>query len=196
MGWGSPAAGRVGGGEEIQAPRPGRARLATALGALLVAAALAFAKPTGSSAHGLLLLALGGSAVLWLGVGLAARWNAPLVLGLACLGAEQAVRLTDGPSRVDPWTPVYAAGFLLAAELAWWSIEPRVAAWSDLEVLIRRVLAIAACCIGGALLAALVVLAAGAPLHGGVGLELIGVAAAVAVIVVVAAVARLPAREA
>jgi hypothetical protein len=33
-------------------------------------------------------------------------------------------------------------------------------------------------------------------LHGGVGLELIGVAAAVAVIVVVAAVARLPAREA
>jgi hypothetical protein len=134
--------------------------------------------------------------VLWLGVGLAARWNAPLVLGLACLGAEQAVRLTDGPSRVDPWTPVYAAGFLLAAELAWWSIEPRVPAWWDLEVLIRRVLVIAALCIGGALLAALVVLAAGAPLHGGVGLELIGVTAAVAVIVVVAAVARLPAREA
>ena len=68
-------------------------------------------------------------------------------------------------------------------------------AWSDLEVLVRRVLAIAAFCVGGALLAALVVLAAGAPLHGGVGLELIGVAAAVTVIAVVAAVARLPARE-
>ena len=133
--------------------------------------------------------------MLWLGVGLAARWNAPLVLGLACLGAEQAVRLTDGPSRVDPWTPVYAVGFLLAAELAWWSIEPRVAAWSDLGVLIRRLTAIAVCCVGGALLAALVVLAAGAPLRGGVGLELIGVVAAVAAIAVVAAVARLPATE-
>jgi hypothetical protein len=133
--------------------------------------------------------------VLWIGVGLAARWNAPLVLGIACLGAEQAVRLTDGPSSVDPWTPVYAAGFLLAAELAWWSIEPRVPAWSDLEVLVRRILTIAVCLVGGALLAALVVLAAGAPLRGGVGLELVGVAAAVAAIAVVAAIARLPVKE-
>jgi hypothetical protein len=195
MGRRGPASVRRGGGEEIQAPRPNGARLATALGALLVAAAVAFAKPTGSSAHGLLLVALGGAGLLWLGVGLSARWNAPLVLGIACLGAQQAVRLIGGPSRVDPWTPAYAAGFLLAAELAWWSIEPRVPAWSDWEVLVRRVLAIAACCVGGALLAALVVLAAGTPLRGGVVLELIGVAAAVTAIAVVAAVARLPARE-
>jgi hypothetical protein len=137
---------------------------------------------------------LGGGGLLWLLIGLAARWNAPLVLGIASLGAEQAVRLTAGSSRVDPWTPAYAAGFLLAAELAWWSIEPRVAAWSDLEVPVRRALAIAGCCTGGTLLAALVVLAAGAPLHGGVGLELVGVAAAVTAIAVVAAVARLPAK--
>jgi hypothetical protein len=117
------------------------------------------------------------------------------VLGIASLGAEQAVRLTGGPSTVDPWTPLYAAGFLLAAELAWWSIEPRVSAWSELEVLVRRVLAIAGCCVGGAILAVLVVLAAGAPLHGGVGLELIGVVAAVTAIAVVAAVARLPVKE-
>ena len=128
-------------------------------------------------------------------MGLATRWNAALVVGIASLGAEQAVRLTGGPSRVDPWTPVYAAGFLLAAELAWWSIEPRVPAWSEAEVLIRRALAIAACCVGGALLAVVVVLAAGAPLHGGVGLELVGAAAAVAAIAVVAAVARLPVRD-
>jgi hypothetical protein len=145
--------------------------------------------------HGLLLLALGTAGVLWLLVGLAARWNAPLVLGIACLGAEQAVRLTAGPSTVDPWTPVYAASFLLAGELAWWSIEPRVPAWSDFQVLIRRLLAIAACCVGGALLAAVVVLAAGAPLEGGVGLELVGAAAAVAAIAVVAAIARLLATE-
>ena len=145
--------------------------------------------------HGLLLLALGGSGLLWLVIGLAVRWNAPLVVGIASLGAEQAVRLATGPSRVDPWTPVYAAGFLLAAELAWWSIEPRVPAWSDWHVLGRRLLAIAGSCVGGALLAALVVLAAGAPFSGGVGLELVGVAAAVTAIGVVAAVARVPLRE-
>jgi hypothetical protein len=133
--------------------------------------------------------------VLWLAVGLASRWNAALVVGIAFLGAQQGVRLALGSSTVDPWTPLYAAGFLLAAELAWWSIEPRVAAWSDTEVLIRRVLAITACCLGGALLAAMVVLAAGAPLHGGFGLELVGVVAAVAAVVVVAAVARSPARQ-
>jgi hypothetical protein len=133
--------------------------------------------------------------VLWLAVGLAARWNAPLVAGIAFLGAEQGVRLALGSSTVDPWTPVYAAGFLLAAELAWWSIEPRVGAWSDWEVLVRRVLAIAGCCLGGALLAALVVLAAGAPLHGGFGLELVGVVAAVAAVGIVVVVARSPARE-
>jgi hypothetical protein len=142
-----------------------------------------------------LLLSLGGAGVLWLAIGLTLWWNAPLVVGIACLGAQQAVRFATGPSRVDPWTPVYAAGFLLAAELAWWSIEPRVAAWSDWEVTFRRVLAIAGCCVGGALLAALVVLAAGAPLSGGFGLELVGVAAAVTAIAVVAAVARLPAQE-
>ena len=61
--------------------------------------------------------------------------------------------------------------------------------------MIRRLLAIAASCVGGALLAALVVLAAGAPLHGGVALELVGVTAAVTAIAVVAAIARLPATE-
>lgn len=155
---------------------------------------LAFVRPTGTSAEGLLLLALGGAGVLWLGVGLTSRWGAALAAGIAFLGAEQGVRVGLGSSSVDPWMPAYAAGFLLAAELAWWSIEPRVAAWSEWEVLIRRVLAIAACCIGGAVLAALVVLAAGAPLHGGFGLELVGVLAAVAAVAVVAVVARAPAR--
>ena len=68
--------------------------------------------------------------MLWLCAGLAFRSSAVLGLGIAFLGAEQAVRLATGRSSVDPWTPVYAAALLLVAELAWWSIEPRVAAWS------------------------------------------------------------------
>jgi hypothetical protein len=112
------------------------------------------------------------------------------VAGIVLLGAEQAVRLTVGPARADEWTPLYAAGFLLCAELAWWSIEPRVPAFSEPRVLINRVTVVAGCCTGAALLAALVVLAAGVPLEGGVALELVGVLAAAAAVAVVAVVAR------
>jgi len=100
------------------------------------------------------------------------------------------VRLTDGPAHADGWTPLYAAGFLLCAELAWWSIEPRVPAFSELRVLVSRVAVVTASCAGGALLATLVVLAAGVPLEGGVALELVGVLAAAGAVAVVAAVAH------
>jgi hypothetical protein len=157
---------------------------------VLVTAALAGSPLARGSAHTLLLLALGGPGVLFLCAGLALRWSAALACGVGLVGAEQAVRLGTGPAEIDPWTPLYAAGFLLAAELAWWSIEPRVAAWADAEVALWRLAAVAGACAGGAVLAALVVLAAGAPLEGGVGLELVGVVAATAAVGVVAAVAR------
>jgi hypothetical protein len=155
-----------------------------------VVAALA-ASPLGNGAeHTWLLLALGGAGLLVLGCGLALRWSAALAFGIVLLGAEQAVRLTTGPSRVDPWTPLYAAGFLLAAELAWWSMEPRVPAWAEWGTALRRVAVVAAACAGGSVLSALVVLAAGAPLRGGLALEVVGVVAASAALGVVAAVAR------
>ena len=128
--------------------------------------------------------------MLSLAGGLVFRWSAALAAGIALLGAEQAVRLATGPSHADPWTPLYAAGFLLAAELAWWSMEPRVPSFSELPVLVNRLAVIILSCAGGAVLAALVVLAAGAPLRGGVGLELVGVVAAAAALTVVATVAR------
>jgi hypothetical protein len=154
-----------------------------------VAAALVLS-PLARSTHVWLLAGLGAAALFSLGVGLAVRWSAALAFGMALLGTEQAVRLTTGPNRVDPWTPLYAAGFLLAAELAWWSIEPRVRAWAEYGTTLSRLGTVAAASAGGAVLAALVVLAAGAPLHGGLALELVGVAAATAALAVVAAVAR------
>ena len=155
-----------------------------------MAGALALAPLGSGPEHPWLLLGLGGAGVLALCVGLAVRWSAALAFGVALIGAEHAVRLTTGADRVDPWTPLYAAGFLLAAELGWWSIEPRVPAWTEYGMTLRRVATIAGACIGGAVLSALVVLAAGAPLHGGLALELVGVVAATAALAVIAAVAR------
>jgi len=106
------------------------------------------------------------------------------------LGAEQATRLALTSNDLDPWTPVYAIGFLLTAELAWWSIEPRAAAWTDPFLVLWRLGTIALVCAAGGLLAALVVAAAGAPLEGGVGLEFVGVVAAAGAVGLVAVVSR------
>jgi hypothetical protein len=140
--------------------------------------------------HGSAVTGLAAGALFCLSAGLALRRSSLLVAAFALLGAEQAVRLTAGPAQADQWAPLYAAAFLLSAELAWWSIEPRVPAFSELRVLAGRVAVVAGCCAVGALLAALVVLAAGVPLEGGVALELVGVLAAAAAVAVVAAVAR------
>ena len=138
----------------------------------------------------LLLLILGGAGLLALCVGLAARWGAALAFGIAVLGAEQAVRLARGSEALDSWTPLYAGALLLVAELAWWSSEQRVPAWAEPGAALWRLATVVFACAGGSLVAALVVIAAGLPIHGGFGLELAGVIAATAALAVVAVVAR------
>jgi hypothetical protein len=133
---------------------------------------------------------LGVSGVLVLCLGLAVRWSAAVAFAVGLLGAEQAVRLADGPAALDSWTPLYAAAFLLLAELAWWSLEPRVAAWTERDAALRRLATVLLMCATGSFVSALVVIAAGAPIHGGFGLELAGVLAATAALAVVAVVAR------
>ena len=137
-----------------------------------------------------LLLLLGGGGVLALCVGLATRWGAALAFGVGLLGAEQAVWLARGPDALDAWTPLYAGAFLFVAELAWWSLEQRVPAWAEPGMALRRLVTVLFACAGGSVMAALVVIAAGLPIHGGFGLELAGVLAATAALAVVAAVAR------
>ena len=134
------------------------------------------------------MLGIGG--LLALCVGLAARWGAGVTFAVGLLGAEQAVWLARGPEALDSWTPLYAGAFLLVAELAWWSLEPRVPAWADRWTALWRLVTVLLACAGGSIVAALVVIAAGLPIHGGFGLELAGVLAATAALAVVAAVAR------
>jgi hypothetical protein len=161
----------------------------TGTGALVVAGALATTTVV-RGPHALLLLVVGGGALLALVAGLVLRWSAMVALGIGLLGAQLAVRLALGPDEVDPWTPLYAGGLLLAAELAWWSLEPRVPAWSQPWLGSLRLASVLLACVCGTAASALVVLAAGAPLHGGIGLEFVGVAAAVLALAVIALVAR------
>jgi hypothetical protein len=187
---GHAAAGRARGGEDIQAPRPGRARLATGAGAVLVAAGLAATTVLRAGGHDLLLLSVGGAALVPLLLGLAVRWSPALALGVAVLGAQQALRLALGSDELDTWAPASAGFLLLVAELAWWSIEPRVPAWAEPWLAPLRVLSVLAVCAAGAVLAGVVLVVSSSELPGGVVLELVGVLAAISALAVVAWVAR------
>ena len=138
----------------------------------------------------MLLLLVGGAALVPLLVGLVVRWSPPLALGVAILGAQQALRLALGSDELDTWAPASAGFLLLVAELAWWSIEPRVPAWSEPWLAPLRLVSVLAVCAAGAVLAGIVLVVASSKVGGGVLLELVGVLAAISALAVVAWVAR------
>ena len=137
-----------------------------------------------------LAAAFAAVALVLLVPGLAGGWHGFVNVALVALGGEYAVRFATEDRGLDAWTPLYAGGFVLLAELAHWSLERRVAAWAVPALLPRRLAVLAATVAGSTALAALVLVAAGAPAPGGVGLEAVGVAAAVLALGVVALLAR------
>jgi len=155
-----------------------------------VAGALVAAAVLREGGHDVLVLVIGAAAIGVFAVGLVLRWSGALAVGVALLGAQQATRLALGPDALDEATPLTAGALLLAAELAWWSNEPRVPAWAEPGVAVRRVGAVMSTCVAATIVSAVVVVAAGAPVGGGTLLELAGVAAAVTALAVVAWVAR------
>ncbi len=113
----------------------------------------------------------------------------PVGGGLAAVAAAYVASLVGGTDALDRESPVYAAVFLLTAELAWWSLELRVSALPA-ELLVRRVLILAGATLG-ALVAGAAVLATGrVDPDGGLVLVAAGSAAGVCALVLVAALAR------
>ena len=157
---------------------------------MLVAAGLVAVTALRASGHDLLLLSVGGIALVPLLLGLALRWSPGLALGVAIVGAQEGLRLALGSKELDTWTPAAAGLLLFVAELAWWSIEPRVPAWAETALAPLRLVRVLAVCAAGALLAALVLVVASSQFTGGVELELAGVLAAISALAVVAWVAR------
>ncbi|HEY7149181.1 MAG TPA: hypothetical protein VH420_07015 [Gaiellaceae bacterium] len=129
--------------------------------------------------------------MLVLALGLLARSSSAIGFALVALGGAYAVLFAAEGARLDRVAPGYAAGLLLVAELSFWSIESRVAAWSDPELVVWRLARLGLACAGAALIGAVVVAeAAAAGRGGGISLEAIGVAAAIGAIALVAALVR------
>jgi hypothetical protein len=135
---------------------------------------------------GVMLAAAGALAVALLLIGLVFRWPGPLPWAYACAGAGYTGFLFIQGGGIDPLAPLYGAGLLLSAELAYWSLEPPVHG----ALRERRVGLILAGCLAGGGLGGLMLTFAEVTVHGGLGLEVLGVAAAVAALTLIARLAR------
>lgn len=121
-------------------------------------------------------------------------WSSLVPVSLLLLGAAYAAQLLADDAALDAKAPIVAAGLLLVAELAYWSLEERDRVWSEPGDGLRRLgfvalLALLGLCVSGVVLAA-----ADIARTGGLAVDLVGAAAAAAVLLVVALYARRPNR--
>jgi hypothetical protein len=137
------------------------------------------------------LAVLGLGAVGLLLGALVARTAAPLPWSIGLLGISAAVAMLAGGAPVERVVPLYGPGLLLAAELAYWTVDRARFPSEPLGLARRRALLLVTMAAAGALLALLVTLAAGlAEAAAGLEVRVLGVGATVMVAWIVAVLAR------
>jgi hypothetical protein len=134
------------------------------------------------------LLAVGGAAVFLLVVGLVLGRTAAVPWAVAGLGVAYAATL--GGEDLDGRVPLYAAGLLLTAELAYWSLELRKGAPDEPGMAVRRLIGLLVAAVVALVAGSLLVAVAHVPLRGGLVVEAIGVAAAIGALALLALAAR------
>jgi hypothetical protein len=184
------ARGNSRGGERIQTPRPSGARIATGIAAVAAAAALAVYPAAQDIRLHWLALSLGGTALAFVALGLVARSGGAIGWGLAALGGEYAVWFDAQGSALDEYAPLYAATFVLVAELAFWSVERRVEAAAEPDLVLWRLGYLSAVCAGAAGIGGLVLVESAAGGGGGPGLEAVGVASVIGALALVGVLVR------
>lgn len=156
--------------------------------AVLATAGLAATVALTADVHRLELALLGAAAVLLLVLSLVATLPSLIPWPVVLLAAEYAWSLGGGD--VDTLSPLVAGVLIVIAELAYWSLELRSRTHDAERLAERRAGLIAALGIGAVALGGLVLAATSVPLGTGVTTDLVGVAAAVAALAVVATLAR------
>ena len=182
---------RARGGEDIQALRESGTRLATGIGSiacLVAVAVLPFTRGDDQFQGADLRVAAVAVVVLVAAVVHGWAWLVPASITL--VGGAYAAELAIDDATLDLAAPLVAVGLVLAAELAYWSLDERVRTTGDPGEGLRRAAlvalgAAATLVLGAALLAFVDEIRAR-----GLALDLIGVLAAVAVVVTVVVTAR------
>jgi hypothetical protein len=137
------------------------------------------------------VVAVGGLGLLALVVALAGRLTGLLPWAIALVAGEYATALLLRGGTIDGAAPLYGAGLLVLAELAYWSLELPLAAEPGIAT--RRAARLALLALVGGGVAALVLAASELATEGGLVLEAFGVAAAAGALALVALLARRPA---
>ena len=188
---GRPAPGCARGDPSISTAQPSLGRLIPGLLALAVAGAIAAAS-LDASAGALPLLAgsVGLLGVGALGVALALGWPSGIGTAIALLAAGYLGHLVVvGEARAEILVPV-SLGLLLVGESAQWSLDRRLRGAYEPALHVARGWGLAMLLALGAGVVVLGLVATGIPIPGGIGTQAAAVAASVALLALVASVAR------
>jgi hypothetical protein len=133
-----------------------------------------------------LLAAVGGVGFAGFAYALARGRSWAVPWAVVVLGAAYAASLFLPERGVDREAPLFAAAFVLLAELSYWTLELRAPISPEPGMLERRAAVIAAIALGGLVLASVALAATAVPVGGGVLGDLLGVVAAIGALGLVA----------
>jgi hypothetical protein len=136
-----------------------------------------------------LVAAIGGLGVALVLLGAVFGFAELLPVGIAFVGAEYGVYLALGDDTVKLGVPLIAAALLASAELGYAALEPPLVpapAW----IRLKRAARSAALVVGGAAVSALVLFVSVADIGDTAGLRLVGLAAAIGAVALLAFLAR------
>lgn len=188
MARGRAARGSARGGGSIQASSQIFARIGAAVAALLGAAGIGAAITLTADSYRPVVAVCSLIAVAVLAFGLTFALTSVFPWPLVILAALYAWTLGGG--EIDQWAPFYAGAFLAVAELAYWSVELRGRAHDKERLNERRAGLIVVLALTGVVAGGFVLAATSLDIGSGIGLDLVGVAAAVGALVVVARLAH------
>jgi hypothetical protein len=134
----------------------------------------------------------GGCAVFVLAVGLLLRTPTTVPAAIVLLGGEYALTLSVEDASLDARAAVVAAGLLVVAELAFWSLELRAEITDEPGSYFRRLAVLALLALGALALSGALIAIDDLAGRGGLGIEVAGAVAAVGAFVLLWSLARRP----
>ena len=133
---------------------------------------------------------MAGLAFLALVAAIVLGWTALVPVAAALAGGLYGIELAIADAPLDVAAPAVAAGLLLSAELAYWSLEERVGWHGEAGDGLRRVALVALLAVGALLVAGVLLAVVDAVRARGLALDLLGAAAAVTVLATLLVAAR------
>jgi len=120
-------------------------------------------------------------------------WSSLVAVSLVLLGSAYAVHFALDDPTLDTHAPVVAAGLLLAAELAYWSLEQLQRVRTESRDQLRHLAVVAALGLGGLFVGAVLLAVADVVHTRGLAVDLFGAVAAASALLLLVLIARRPA---